>query len=155
MITARIIFSFMIISMVWSGVKAQDDCDKMFFSKTLSGDFEQITAKVISEFKNAGFGVVTEIDMDKTLNEKLEDVNVNPYKILGVCNPEYAYQAMQANSNIGVFLPCKVVIKQLNDNQIEVVAANPSVLMKMLDNKELDKIAKEIAYKMQKAIENI
>ncbi len=153
--TARVIFSFMILSMIWSGVKAQDDCDKMFFSKTLSGDFEQITAKVISEFKKAGFGVVTEIDMDKILNEKLEDVNVNPYKIMGVCNPEFAYQALEANSNTGVFLPCKVIIKQLSDTQIEVVAANPSMQMKMLDNKKLDKLAKEVAEKMQKAIENI
>lgn len=106
----------------------------MFFSKIRTGDFESVTEKVIAEFKNVGFGVIVEIDMDLALKEKLDEVNMKPYKILGVCNPGFAYKALQAEPNIGVFLTCKVIVKQVDDNKVEVVSSNPGMLMQMLDN---------------------
>lgn len=153
--TFRIIFLSILLSVIWSGIKAQEECNEMFFSKTITADFESVTEKVIAEFKKVGFGVITEIDMDQALKEKLDDVNMKPYKILGVCNPGFAYKALQAESNIGVFLPCKVIVKQLDGNRVEVVASNPAMLMEILDNDDLDKLAKEVAEKMKTAIENI
>jgi len=153
--TIRIIFLSIVLSIIWSGVKAQEECNEMFFSKTVTGDFESVTEKVIAEFKKVGFGVITEIDMDQALKEKLDDVQMKPYKILGVCNPGFAYKSLQAESNIGVFLPCKVIVKQLVENKVEVVSSNPAMLMKMMKNDELDKLAKEVAKKMKTAIEKI
>ncbi len=89
--------------------------------------------------------------MDKTLREKI-GADIKPYKILGVCSPEHAHAALQAEPNIGVFLPCKVVIKQLDENQVEVVAVNPMLMMQMLKNPELNEVAREVTTGLQKAI---
>jgi len=137
---------------VMNDLSAQES--DMFFKKTVSGDFTEVLEKVIIEFKNVGFGVITEIDMDKKLEEKL-DVDLDAYKILGVCNPEFAYKALQVEPNIGVFLPCKVVVKQLDNNKIEVVSSDPAMLMKMLKNEKLSKLAEEVSVKIKTAIENI
>jgi uncharacterized protein (DUF302 family) len=150
----RLTLIFAVVSMfLWSGkVLAQDS--GMFIKKNVTGDFEQIVEKVKQEFKQVGFGVITEIDMDQKLEEKL-DVDLKPYKILGVCNPGFAYKALQAEPNIGVFLPCKVIIRQMDGNNVEVVSSDPAMLMRMLNNEELNKLADEVSVKIKKAIENI
>ena len=129
--------------------------EKYYFNKILKGSFEEVTDKVKSTLKVEGFGVITEIDMDVTLKEKLSDVDMNPYKILGVCNPSFAYQTIQFEQNIGLFLPCKVLVKDLGNDSIEVVMVNPSVLMKMLGNPELEKIAQKVTDKFLIALENL
>jgi len=144
-----IAFALLIVS---GNVSAQQS--SMYIKKTVTGDFNQVVEKVVSDFKAVRFGVITNIDMDKTLEEKL-DVDLKPYKILGICNPGFAYKAMQAEPNIGVFLPCKVIIKQLEGNQVEVVSSNPSELMKILKNKELDNLAKEVTSDIKSVIENL
>lgn len=122
-----IILFFVLVSFFLSNdVYAQET--NMFFKKMISGEFNQVLLKVKAEFKSVGFGVMTEIDMDQKLKEKL-DVELKPYKILGVCNPGFAYEAMQTEPNIGVFLPCKVIIKQLDNNEIEVVSYDPVIPM--------------------------
>lgn len=150
----RLMLIFAVVStFLWSGkLLAQDS--EMFIKKDVTGDFEQIVEKVKQEFKQVGFGVITEIDMDQKLEEKL-DVDLKPYKILGVCNPGFAYKALQAEPNIGVFLPCKVIIRQMDGNNVEVVSSDPAMLMKMLNNEELNKLADEVSVKIKKAIENI
>lgn len=150
----RLTLIFAVVStFLWSGkLLAQDS--EMFIKKDVTGDFEQIVEKVKQEFKQVGFGVITEIDMDQKLEEKL-DVDLKPYKILGVCNPGFAYKALQAEPNIGVFLPCKVIIRQMDGNNVEVVSSDPAMLMKMLNNEELNKLADEVSVKIKKAIENI
>ena len=92
--------------------------------------------------------------MDKKLNEKL-NTDVKPYKILGACNPSYAYKTLQIDDNIGVFLPCKVIIKQLDGDQVEVVSINPSMMMQMLNNEELIKVAEEVSNKLKTVIDNL
>ena len=79
-----------------------------------------------ASLKEQGFGIITEIDMHSTLEEKLGDVDMKPYRILGACNPKYAYQTLQKEENIGLFLPCKVLIKQTDENRCDVVMVNPS-----------------------------
>lgn len=147
-----ILFLVLVSFSLSNDVYAQET--NMFFKKTISGEFNKVLIKVKAEFKSEGFGVMTEIDMDQKLKEKL-DVDLKPYKILGVCNPGFAYKAMQTESNIGVFLPCKVIVKQLDNNEIEVVSYDPVALMKMLGNEELTKLAEEVSVKIRSAMNNI
>ena len=127
---------------------------ELYIKTTIHGDFDEITNKVKALLKEQGFSVITEIDMDKKLNEKL-DVDVRPYRILGVCNPGYAYETLQIDDNIGVFLPCKIVIKQLDDNQIEVVSVNPSQLMQMMGDEALTRVADQVTVKLKHVIDQL
>lgn len=131
------------------------EANNFYFSKIVDGTFEEVTNKVKTVLKEQGFGVITEIDMDVKLKEKLKDIEMKPYKILGVCNPSIAYQTLQIEENIGVFLPCKAVIKDLGDEKIEVVFVNPSALMGMLNKVELVSIADGVSEKFQQALKNL
>jgi len=129
--------------------------EKYYTSKTLNGTFEEVTRKVTSVLLEQGFGVITEIDMDVKLKEKLDDIEMNPYKILGVCNPSFAYQSIQIEENIGLFLPCKVLVKDLGNGTIEVVMVNPSILMSVLGNKDLDAIAAKVNDRFNAALQKL
>lgn len=128
--------------------------ENYYFSKNVKGTIESVTIQVKESLKAEGFSVVTEIDMDKTLKEKI-DVDFKPYRILGVCNATYAYQTLQIEENIGVFLPCKMVLKQMDENTVEVVSVNPSALMQMLGNAELTRVAGQVTEKLQKVVEGL
>ena len=95
----------------------------------------------ISLLKAEGFGVLTEIDMQTTLKKKL-DVDFRAYKILGACNPPFAYEALQAEDKIGTMLPCNFIIQERAKGQIEVSAINPIVSMAAVRNEALEKITK-------------
>ena len=123
----------------------------LFFSKEVSGTMQEVNKLVVKALKAEKFGVITEIDMAKTLKEKI-DVDMEPYIILGVCNPGYAHEALLAEPNIGVFLPCKVILKQKNENTVEVVSVNPEAMMRMMGNDKLNKTAKEVGKKLEKVI---
>jgi uncharacterized protein (DUF302 family) len=125
-----------------------------YYSKTVNGTLDEVTENVKEVLKEQGFGIVTELDMHKTLNEKL-DLNLKGYRLLGACNPGYAHKTMQKEENIGLFLPCKVLLKEKEGNSVEVVAVDPSKLMQMLGNKELDPIAKEVTILFKKAMEQL
>lgn len=147
---------FVMITCLMS-VNAQDEKKdsypqgEFFFSKQVAGSMDEVYHRVVDALKVEKFGVITEIDMAKTLNEKL-GVEMKPYKILGVCNPGFAYEAIQAEPNIGVFLPCKVILKQLDEKTIEVVSVNPESMMKMLQNEGLDATAESVGKKLEKVI---
>ncbi len=128
--------------------------DNYYFSKSIKGTIESVTAQVKESLKAEGFGVVTEIDMDKTLKEKI-DVDFKPYRILGVCNATYAYQTLQIEENIGVFLPCKMVLKQMDENTVEVVSVNPTALMQLLGNEELTRVAIQVTEKLQNVMKSL
>jgi len=126
-----------------------------FWRTPVEGTFEEVTFKTKAELKKQGFGVITEIDMDAKLLEKLDDVDLKPYKILGVCSPSYAWQTIQVEENIGLFLPCKVLVKDLGDGKVEVVMVDPAALMGMLDKEELVNIADKVSEKFRAALKNI
>jgi uncharacterized protein (DUF302 family) len=128
--------------------------EDLYFKKMIYGDFSEIVSQVKAELQKQGFSVITEIDMDKKLNEKL-NTHVKPYKILGACNPGYAYNTLQIDDNIGVFLPCKVIVKQLDQEKVEVVSINPSMMMRMLNNDALTKVAEEVSKKLKTVIDNL
>ena len=136
------------------GTSAALGTAEMFFSKKISGTMDEVYQKVSDALKEEKFGIITEIDMAGTLKEKL-DVDMPPYKILGVCNPGFAWEAIRAEPNIGVFLPCKVILKQLDQNTIEVVSVNPEALMNMLGNNNLDQTAEAVGRKLEKVINGL
>ena len=125
-----------------------------YFSKKVNYTFEEATKKITASLKEQGFGIVTELDMDVKIEEKIKDANLKPYKILGACNPGFALETLKVEENIGLFLPCKVLIKQLDD-EVEVVMVNPSALMGMLGNEKLMPVADEVTKRFKKALENL
>jgi len=133
---------------------AQMTKDKLFFSKKVQGTFEEVYEKVNNSIQANGFGVVTELSMDKKLKEKL-DVEIGTYHILGICNPKLAHEAIQVEENIGVFLPCKLIIKKVNDTEYEVVTFNPSLMMGVMENEELNIIADKVSMHLIAILDNI
>ena len=125
-----------------------------YFSKKISMGFEDAILKVTDELKKEGFGILTEIDVTATLKKKL-DVDFRNYRILGACNPPFAYRALQAEPHIGVMLPCNVILQELEDGKIEVTAVDPLASMQAIQNEELQSIAQEIQEKLKKVIENL
>jgi uncharacterized protein (DUF302 family) len=125
-----------------------------YFSKTVNGKFETIEIKVRAILKNEGFGVLTEIDMQTTLKEKLNK-DFRKYKILGACNPPFALQALQAEDKIGTMLPCNVILQEHFKNNIEVSAINPMVSMQTVDNSVLKSVAQEVSSKLENVIKKL
>lgn len=125
-----------------------------YINKTISANFEETIDTVTEKLKKEGFGVLSEIDIQHKLNEKL-DVDFRKYKILGACNPESAYKAIQQEDKIGVMLPCNVIVQEVGENRVEVAAVNPLASMMAVNNKELKVIAKEIKTKLEKVISSL
>jgi len=123
-------------------------------SKSVDLSFEQAIEKVTEELKKEGFGVLTEIDVQATLKKKL-DVDFRKYKILGACNPPFAYKALQAEENIGVLLPCNFIVQEKVNGGIQVSAVNPLESMKAVQNEALASIAGEVAAHITKVLENL
>ncbi|NOX85851.1 MAG: DUF302 domain-containing protein [Chlorobi bacterium] len=146
---------FLLTALLAGQVITAQQAQPYYFGKTVEGSFEDVTAKVKQELKNQGFGVITEIDMDAKLKEKSDDVTLPPYKILGVCNPGFAWKTIQAEENIGLFLPCKVLVKDVGDGKTEVVMVDPSVLMRMLGNEKLYDVAAKVTEKFKAALDKI
>ena len=126
---------------------------KYYFEKTLNCSFEEAVERVTEELQKEGFGVLTEIDVKATLKKKL-DVDFKNYKILGACNPPFAYEALLAEDKIGTMLPCNVIVQEM-DGKIEVAAVDPVASMQAVENEKLGEIANEIRAKLEKVIKNI
>jgi uncharacterized protein (DUF302 family) len=119
-----------------------------YFNKTLQGNFDDIIVKVTQGLKDQGFGILTEIDVQETLKNKL-DVDFKKYKILGACNPPYAHKALLAEDKIGTMLPCNVIVQEIKIGTIEIAAVNPMASMQAVENKKLEKLAEEITEKLE------
>ena len=127
---------------------------KYYNGKKVSMGFEEAIEKVTQELKHEGFGVLTEIDVQSTFKEKL-DVDFKKYRILGACNPSYAYKALQYEDKIGTMLPCNVVVEEHDDGTVEVSAVSPKASMMAVDNEGLALIANEIEEKLQNVIKAV
>jgi uncharacterized protein (DUF302 family) len=122
-----------------------------YFSKTINGSFDNAVQKVTDSLKTEGFGILTEIDIKATLKKKLE-VDFYNYKILGACNPQFAYKALLVEDKIGTMLPCNVIVQEKVQGQIEVSAVDPTASMLSIENDDLREIATEIRVKLQNVI---
>lgn len=120
-------------------------------SKIVNCSYEVAIEKVTEELKKEGFGVLTEIDVKETLKKKL-DVDFRKYKILGACNPPLAYKALQAEENIGVMLPCNVIVQEKSGGEVQVSAINPMVAMQSVGNKSLNEVAEQVSSKLQNVL---
>lgn len=116
---------------------------KYYMSKTVSMTYEQALAAATDALKGEGFGVLTEIDVAATLKAKL-GVDFPKYKILGACNPPLALKALTAENQVGVLLPCNVVVQEHKDGRVEVSAMDPVGAMGMIGNTTLTEIATEV-----------
>lgn len=123
-------------------------------TKIVNLSFDEAISKVTEELKKEGFGVLTEIDVRETLKKKL-DVDFRKYKILGACNPPFAYKALQAEDKIGTMLPCNVIVQEKGEGKTEVSSINPMVSMRTVENQELESVASQVADKLKKVLENV
>ena len=125
-----------------------------YFSTTITGNFDDIVQKTTETLKKEGFGVLTDIDVTATLKKKL-DVDFKKYRILGACNPPFAFKALQAEDKIGTMLPCNVIVQEIADDEIEVAAIDPVASMRAIKNPDLKGIADQIQEKLKKVINNL
>ena len=124
------------------------------FSKKVDLSYEDALVKVTEELQKEGFGVLTEIDVKATLKKKL-DVDHNNYKILGACNPQLAHKALTAEPEIGLLLPCNVVVYEDDNKQTIVAAIDAKTMMSVVGRDDIEPIAEEVNQKLAKVLENI
>lgn len=126
---------------------------KYGFSKTTDYNFEQAIEKVTEELKKEGFGVLTTIDVKETLKKKI-DVDFKKYTILGACNPKLAHSGLQAEEELGLLLPCNVIVYEKNDRTV-VSVFDPQIMTAVIENPNIKSIADEVKSKLQKVLEAV
>ena len=114
-----------------------------------NGTFSEVVEKATAALAEEGFGILTTIDVKETLKKKL-DLEKNPYVILGACNPKLANRAMDAEPDIGVMLPCNVIVREEDSGKVIVSIMNPKAAMQMTDNDEVAKVANEAWEKLER-----
>jgi uncharacterized protein (DUF302 family) len=123
------------------------------YKKKVDLDFDLANSRVREELKKQGFGVITEIDVSRTLKEKI-NVDFDKYLILGACNPGHAHGALKASKDIGLMLPCNVVVYEDN-GEVFVSAVNPAEMMKSFGSDELNEVAINVERSLKEAIDNL
>ena len=122
-----------------------------YFSTTLTASFADAVARTVDALRAEGFGVITEIDVQRTLQEKI-GVTFRKYRILGACNPKLAHEALELEDKIGTMLPCNVVVQELADGTVEVAAIDPVASMQAIDNPRLKQAAAQVAEKLKRVV---
>jgi len=119
------------------------------FSVKFNGSFDDAVTRVTEELQKEGFGVLTEIDVKATMKKKL-DIDKVPYKILGACNPVLANQALTAEPDIGLLLPCNVVVREEEDGNVTVAFMDPAAVMTLVDKEGVEELASEVKAKLER-----
>ena len=125
-----------------------------YLSKIIEGSFDETLKKVVENLKDVGFGVVTEINMKETFKEKL-DVDFKNYVILGACNPGFAYEAVLMEEELGVLLPCNVILIDKEDGRVQVSAIDTQKMMSIVGNPKLEEVAEIINERIKQALVNL
>ena len=125
-----------------------------YFTKPVEDGFDAAIDKVSEELSKEGFGILTQIDVTATLKQKL-DVDFRPYRILGACNPQFAYKALSMEDKIGTMLPCNVVVQVNEDGKTEITAVDPAASMASVENAELESVAGEVREKLKRVIDSV
>ena len=125
-----------------------------YFNTKVAGNFGDVVQKTMEALKKEGFGVLTDIDVTATLKKKL-GVDFNKYRILGACNPPFAFKALQTEDKIGTMLPCNVIVQEISDGEIEVAAIDPIASMQAVKNPDLRDIADQVRRKLKKVIDSL
>ena len=124
------------------------------FNTVLDISYEDAISKVKNALKEEGFGVLTEIDVKETLKKKL-GIEFRKYVIMGACNPPYAHRSLEADMDVGLLLPCNVIVYETNDRKAYVAAINPVSALEVIQSQELKSIAEEVSEKLKKVVENV
>ncbi|MBW1710614.1 MAG: DUF302 domain-containing protein [Deltaproteobacteria bacterium] len=122
------------------------------FSAVLDTGYEEAVIRVTEALKEEGFGVLTQIDVKETIKEKL-DKDFRKYLILGACNPQFAYQALEAQLDVGLLLPCNIIVYENDDRKALVSAINPVSALEVIQNDKLKSIAEKVSEKLRRVIE--
>ena len=124
------------------------------FSTTLDTSFDDAISRVTKALGKEGFGILTDIDVKATLKAKL-DIDRKPYRILGACNPPLAHQAIDFDPDIGLLLPCNVVVREEEDGKIWVGFMDPEAILKLVDKPEVHALGKEVRAKLEKVCDSL
>jgi uncharacterized protein (DUF302 family) len=127
---------------------------KYAFSTILDTSYEDAIAKVTNALKEEGFGVLTEIDVKATLKKKL-DKDFRKYVILGACNPPYAKRSLEADLDVGLLLPCNVIVYETDEKKAYVAAINPISALEVIQSRELKGIAAEVSEKLKRVVDRV
>jgi uncharacterized protein (DUF302 family) len=127
---------------------------RYYFNRKVEGNFDEVERRAREALKKEGFGVLTEIDVTETLKKKL-DVEFRRYKILGACNPSFAYKALLAEDKIGTMLPCNVIVQEMDEGGVEVAAIDPIASMQAIQNPNLGNVASQVRDKLRSVVENL
>lgn len=125
-----------------------------YFDRILDAPFAEAVARTREALQAAGFGVITEIDLQKTFKDKI-GVDFRPYLILGACNPKLAHAALEMEDKIGAMLPCNVVVQEIAPGRTEVAAVDPVASMQVVHNPELLAHARAVGERLQSAVNSI
>ena len=124
---------------------------KFGFGKAVDLGFEEAIETVTEELSKEGFGVLTEIDVQATLKKKLGE-DMRPYKILGACNPPLAHQAVTAVPEIGLLLPCNVLVRETDDGTVRVSFMDPGSVLGLVDNPDVEPLAEQVKEKLERVL---
>jgi len=125
-----------------------------YHARLLETDMDDAVERVTAALKEQGFGVLTDIDIQATMKEKI-DKDMNPYRILGACNPNLAFHALQSEPRIGLMLPCNVIVREVGENVVEVSAIDPVESMTSVDSPPLEAVATEVRSQLMSVIANL
>jgi uncharacterized protein (DUF302 family) len=124
------------------------------FNITLESPFEETLRKVVDALKQEGFGVLADIDVQAALNSKL-NVGMRPYRILGACNPPLAHRALAAEPDIGLLLPCNVVVREENDGKTVVAFMDPAAVLRLVDRPEVHALGMEVRARLERVRDSL
>ncbi len=124
------------------------------FGKAVDANFDDAIAQVTDELKKEGFGVLTEIDVAATLKEKLGE-DMPPYRILGACNPALAHQAVSAVPEIGLLLPCNVLVREDDSGQVHVSFMDPGAVLGLVDVPEIEPLAAQVKERLTRVMDKL
>ena len=124
------------------------------FSTTLDTSFDDAISRVTKALGTEGFGILTDIDVKATLKAKL-DIDRKPYRILGACNPPLAHRAIEADPDIGLLLPCNVVVREENNGKIWVGFMDPDAVLKLVDSPDVQALSKEVKARLERVRDSL
>ncbi len=125
-----------------------------YLAKTVDGPFDRVLADVIERLKSEGFGVLTDIDVQSTLKNKV-GAEIPRYRILGACNPGFAHEALKLEDKLGVLLPCNVIVRETHDGRIEVASVDPVIAMERTGNPALAATAEEVRRRLSNVVSGL